>query len=54
MLEEFSKKYKAVYDRFLINNKVQELLCIKEETLSDKEEILFIQGVDNIMTQSYL
>lgn len=30
ILENFSKKYKAVYERYLINNKIQEMISIRE------------------------
>lgn len=29
IMEEFSKKYKAVYDRYLVNNKIYEQISIK-------------------------
>jgi hypothetical protein len=54
VLEEFSKKYRAVYDRYLISNKIYEQISIKEESLSDKEEVFFSKGVENIMTGNYL
>jgi hypothetical protein len=34
-----------VYDRYLINNKIYEQISLKEESLTDKEDIFFSKGV---------
>ena len=35
ILEDFSKKYKAVYEKYMICGKVHELISIKEENFTE-------------------
>lgn len=55
VLESFSKKYKAVYEKYLIHNKIQEMISIREENISGtQEEVLFMKSVENIMSINYI
>lgn len=55
ILEDFSKKYKAVYEKYLINHKVQEMISIREENISpNQEEVLFLKTIENVMSKNYL
>lgn len=35
ILEDFSKKYRAVYEKYMIKGKIHELISIKEENLTE-------------------
>lgn len=37
VLEEFSKKYRAVYEKYLVGGKVHEFIAIREETITNQE-----------------
>lgn len=46
ILESFSKKYKAIYERYTINHKFQEMISIREENLStNEEEVIFMKTI---------
>lgn len=54
MLETFSIKYTAVYQKFAFEGKILDLITLREETMSEQEEVLFAKGIKNIMTENFM
>ena len=54
VLEEFSKKYQAIYDKYMFNGHVYDQINLKEEGISEKDQIFFSKGVENPLTPTII
>jgi hypothetical protein len=54
LVEEFSKRYQAVYEKYMFNGQIYDQINLREEGVSEREDVYFSKGVDNALTANII